>query len=85
MNNEQKHAQEVSIKQKQAEYELQRKRDKAINESLDFQNDRLQKLITNYRLTKKWNRIQLRERIIEKLKIWKVFYRKQKPTPPEAN
>jgi hypothetical protein len=85
MTNEAKHAQEVELKRKQQEIELNKKRDKAIDQMLDAENERTARMIKNYELTTKWNRIQFRIKFIESLKIWKVFAKKRGNTTKEQD
>jgi len=69
MSEAQKHARDVAEMRRHKEiYEY----DKRIGADLDNQNQRLEKLIKNYRLNKTWKRILWRMQLIEKLKRKKV-------------
>ena len=73
MSEAQKHQQEVELRK---QYQLQMKQDKAIGEDLANQNDRLRRLIDNYRLNRTWGRIMFRMRMVEKIKKLNPFKKK---------
>lgn len=55
-----------------------REQDEMIHKNLASQNARLEMLVRNYELNRKWNSIQRRFRIIERIKQMNPFGRKAK-------